>query len=249
MSNICLLVLSYNHPQHTRECIESIVATNTQHPIILIHNGSEQKWIDQLKLQFPKIEHFTIQKNAGFSNGANLGLQHAFERFEWAIFFTNDTLARSIPTQLELEPGLYAPIIWRRKIGVIDSMGARFNPYRKKLWHCKSEKDFKQKKLLSYPYVPGTAFILHREIWQQVGPFDETLHTYWEDVDFSVRVYRKNLKISLHTSFELLHKVGKTCHKSAFYTNHLFQRNRKIVSKRYNQLLQVFENSRFKFFR
>jgi GT2 family glycosyltransferase len=249
MSNICLLVLSYNHPQHTRECIESIVATNTQHPIILIHNGSEQKWIDQLKQQFPKIEHFTIQQNAGFSNGANLGLQHAFERFEWAIFFTNDTLARAIPAKLELAAGLYAPVIWRRKVGVIDSMGARFNPYQQKLWHCRSAKDFSAKSPFSYPYVPGTAFILHRDIWLAVGAFDESLHTYWEDVDFSVRVYRQHLKMGLFSEFELVHKVGKTCHKSAFYTNHLFQRNRKIISHRYNKLFQLFQNTRFKLFR
>jgi len=69
MPNICLLVLSYNHPQHTRECLESIVATNTQLPIILIHNGSEKKWVEQLKQQFPQIEHFIIEHNAGFTSG------------------------------------------------------------------------------------------------------------------------------------------------------------------------------------
>jgi GT2 family glycosyltransferase len=83
------------------------------------------------------------------------------------------------------------------------------------------------------PYVPGTAFLIHREIFKHTGDLDESLHTYWEDVDYSQRVRLGGLKMDLNLNFELIHKVGKTCHKDPFYTNHLFKRNRDIVSQRY----------------
>jgi GT2 family glycosyltransferase len=86
-------------------------------------------------------------------------------------------------------------------------------------------------------YVPGTAFLLDRESWQKLAhdgrAFDESLHTYWEDVDLSMRAHAEKVKVAPWPAVQLLHKVGKTCHRNPFYTRFLFQRNRRIVSRRY----------------
>ena len=81
--------------------------------------------------------------------------------------------------------------------------------------------------------VPGTSFLIHRDLFNQVGGFDESLFTYWEDVDFSQRVHAQGFPVGHHPHFSLRHGVGKTCHKQSYYTSYLFHRNRRRVSRRY----------------
>src|SRR5690606_2360973 len=76
-----------------------------------------------------------------------------------------------------------------------------------------------------YFYIPGTTFLAHQSAFEKVGGFDESLHTYWEDVDLSVRANRAGIHLGVAPQWEFLHKVGKTCHKDPFYTRHLFHRN------------------------
>jgi GT2 family glycosyltransferase len=200
--------------------------------IFVIHNGSLPEHINKVKSTFPTLNHLIQNTNNGFSGGCNFALRELFKNFEWIYFLTNDVSVLNFG-QLPIIPGLYAPLIWRRRIGVVDSMGGGFIPREKKIYHLKSENELNQLPTEHLPYVPGTAFILHREVFNQVGGMDESLHTYWEDVDFSQRVRLAGFKIDLCLNFELIHKVGKTCHKDPFYTKHLFCRNRDIISEKY----------------
>jgi GT2 family glycosyltransferase len=222
-------ILSFNHPHITSRCVRSCLKLVGPNQLYLFHHGTLEKHKEFLKQECPNVNHLESDWNKGFSGGANYLLDYLFETFEWLYFLTNDTECLSLGA-IPQEPGLYAPLIWRRKTGIIDSLGGGFYPAEEKIFHLKQEEDW----LGDYfKYVPGTAFLMHKSIWNQVHHFDESLHTYWEDVDFSMRVQKKGLKLTYLKSFELLHAVGKTCHKDPFYTNELFKRNRTIVSKRW----------------
>lgn len=225
-------ILSYNHPELTERTLHSCLKIRPNIPLTLLHNGSEDRWVQQLKQKFPNIEHLVLTKNQGFTGGANTLLAAIFEQSPWCLFLTNDVQL------LELEPpttpALVAPLIYRRKIGVIDSMGGRFYPKRGDLEHCRSAKDFYRVDRDSFPYIPGTACWLHRDVFQQTGTFDLSLGTYWEDVDYSMRLQRLGLPLHFCDQTKLLHSVGKTCHKKKFYTSYLFQRNKYYVTLKYN---------------
>jgi GT2 family glycosyltransferase len=225
-------ILSFNHPEWTERAVKAALAVHPAEHIYLIHNGSEKKWITQHKNNFPKLNHLYIEKNCGFTGGTNFGLKYLFTDYNWVFFQTNDCLLVNslVPPITE---GFYAPLIYKRKIGRVDSLGAKFWPYKTKLRHCQSATEFNQKNILGKTYVPGTAFWIHKSIFTQVGFFDENLHTYWEDVDYSQRVHQLKLHLDIYPQTQLIHGVGKTCHKDPFYTNFLFQRNKKIISQKY----------------
>lgn len=161
---------------------------------------------------------------------------------KWVYFVTNDCELLNTPTQPQ-QMGLFAPLIYRRQTQKIDSIGGTFRPLTGRLEHFRSIENahqfLKQKSkrikidLQKYFYVPGTAFFIDQHTLEKLGGFDETLHTYWEDVDLSARAAKLNLHLGIATDTHLMHKVGKTCHKDPFYTNHLFKRNRKTVSSRH----------------
>lgn len=226
-------ILSFNHPEITAKCIRSVLPFSNVENIHLLHNGSLSQHVDSLKTQFPEIHHHILKDNRGFTGGTNEILKLVFKFSDWVFFITNDCELLT-PMTVPVVPGLFAPKIWRRKTGQIDSLGGVFTPLRKKLIHSQlsNRKPFVWPRL-QYFYVPGTAFIMHKSVFEKVGPFDESLHTYWEDVDYSVRAHRTGVLIDVLPNIEIRHAVGKTCHKDKFYTNHLFKRNREIVSRRY----------------
>jgi GT2 family glycosyltransferase len=48
------------------------------------------------------------------------------------------------------------------------------------------------------PLVPSpdfSAFLIHREAWEKVGPFDERMKIYASDNDFHVRAHRKGVQL------------------------------------------------------
>ncbi len=231
--NFAVAILTYNHPNISIDCIQSVKSVVADSKIFVIHNGSLPQHIEKVKTQFPELNHLIQLENKGYTGGCNFTFKELFKHYDWIYFLTNDIQLLSLGP-LPIKPGLYAPRIWRRKIGVVDSIGGAFIPKEEKLYHLKSENELNSLPEGQLPYIPGTAFLLHREVYEKVGGMDETLHTYWEDVDFSQRVRLTGFPMDSILNFELIHKVGKTCHKDPFYTNHLFKRNREIVSKRYS---------------
>lgn len=234
----CIVLLSFNHPEITKKAILS--SLKFRMPIIVVHNGSLPKHVDNIKssIHDELLIHLVFNNNTGFSGGANRGLKYVFEveKYDWVLFITNDVELVNFP-DFDLSPGLYAPLIYFRKLNKIDSLGGFFDPKFGKLSHNKSfEADITRK----YFYIPGTAFLIHKSIFLNIGGFDELLHTYWEDVDFSMRVFLANQKLGIVKEIQLLHRVGKTCHDNPMYTTYLFQRNRKKISLRYGNLIQRF---------
>lgn len=216
--------------------------------IFLIHNGSLEKNVQQLQNQFPDIHHILIPENKGYTLGVNTGLDFVFNshstanKFDWILFITNDCELLSISSTPK-NPGLYAPKIFLRNTGRLHSLGGCFTPHKAHLKHYEHPPSSENKLSFGflakkYFYVPGTAFFIHQNTWRvlknhQPLRLDENLHTYWEDVDYSVELQKLNHPVGWHSDCELKHGVGKTCHKDPFYTHFLFKRNRKIISRKH----------------
>lgn len=229
-----VLILSYNHPEITRRCVQSALAAGIEaNKIILIHNGSEKPFVQGLLKKIPDVQHLILPKNTGFTGGINQGLQFAFKQSDWVYFLTNDTEVINLPKLKPQEPALIAPLVYRRKTSVIASRLGFFDPRWGELRHLHTAKDFSDLSLQGYLYAPGTGFLIHKNVFFSVGGFDESLHTYWEDVDFSVRAQKAGFQVKHDSNLSLIHFIGKTCHKKSFYTTFLYQRNRKFISLRY----------------
>ena len=227
-------VLSFNHPHITEKCLLSTLKLVEADRVMLLHNGSKNEFKSELNVKFKDIFQIETLENRGFSGGANLLLTSAFEKWDWVLFLTNDTTLESVDFELHLLPGLFVPKVYLRKRERVDYEMGGFDSRRAQLRHFSREQNWHlNTKSGIYTYAPGTAFLIHRKVFQDVGPFDETLHTYWEDVDFSVRCHQLGFAPQSIQGIELIHAGGKTTRKDRFYTNFLFQRNRQIVSMRY----------------
>ncbi len=200
-------------------------------PVLCVHNGTQAATVDRLKAQFPQIQHLVIEQNRGYAGGANTGLNAATGLWEWTIFLTNDCELLSLPT-LSRHPQITVPVI-RRRSGAVDSAGGLWNRRTGRLAHCRSFAQWHNREAYIWPYVPGSAFLVHRDLWQSSGGFDESLFTYWEDVDWSIRLWQQGAPMSGDESFQIRHGVGKTCRKQSLYTIYYYNRNQRLVHKKH----------------
>lgn len=235
--NYGIVVLSYNHPDLTEQAIESVLQLNfPEQQIYLVHNGSEEKNQLRLKKKFQYIQHILIAQNNGFTQGANQGLKTAFKYHSKVFFMTNDTTLLKIPTVFPDAVHLTSPLIYKRKTDQIDSVIGALDLRWGQLLHLRSIIEISSLAKNKILYAPGTAFGLSKNCYDTLMGFDESFHTYWEDVDFSYRAQQHGYKIEHTEAFQLRHKIGKTCHKNRFYTLYLFQRNRRLFFKKHNLL-------------
>ncbi|MFZ3229134.1 MAG: glycosyltransferase [Pseudobdellovibrio sp.] len=232
--NYHILILSYNHPNLTALTIKSVLDLNfPAEKIALVHNGSLLQHTEALQLQFPQINHLVMPVNKGFSGGANFGLSEIFKQTDSILFLTNDTEVIHLAKNFQKNYDFFSVLILKRKTNNLDSCLGTVNLKTGRLTHIKSMLIKPVNSLFIKTYIPGTAFGITKTVFQRLNGFDENLHTYWEDVDLSLRAHQQNIIISQSSDFKVKHKIGKTCHKDRFYTLFLFQRNRKRILKRY----------------
>ena len=227
--NYSVVILSYNHPDLTSQCIDSVLKFSQINHIYLVHNGSIPKHSEQLKKKFPQIIHLTVTQNKGFTGGANYGLQKAFETEKLVLFLTNDTLLLNLPDKLDAD--LCSIKVLRRKSDSIDSTIGRLNIKTGRLEHLK---EWSNDKNSNYKYyVPGSAFWISKKTFLATQGFDENLHSYWEDVDLSLRAQNQGITLTYSAETIVSHKIGKTTGGQDFYSYYLYQRNRKRIMKKH----------------
>ncbi len=235
-----IVILSYNHPELTARTIRSVLSLGfPARQVTLVHNGSEEKHSQAVSTEFPNIIHIFLQSNRGFTGGANFGLATAFKTCENVLFLTNDTEAMKLPLEFPTTLDFFSILILKRNSAHVDSVIGQINLRTGSLTHIRDLSDLQNLKHLRI-YVPGTAFGITKCAFDALGGFDETFHTYWEDVDLSLRAHQKNLLIGSYLEFHVKHKIGKTCHKHRFYTLYLFQRNKKRLLSHYSEFYVTF---------
>lgn len=254
MKSFGIVILSYNHPEHTAKCVNSVLKHIPVNQVFLVHNGSTPKHQNLLIQMFPEVRHILMTENKGFTGGANEGLKQAFQFYDHVLFLTNDTeliqLPKTIPDQLS------SVVVFRRNTDSVDSVMGEIQLPQGKLIHLKNDSEVKKQNQKNKYYVPGAAFWIPQRVFEKTKGFDERLHSYWEDVDLSLRCLQIGEELGFSEDTLVRHKIGKTTAGQEFYTYFLYQRNRKIVLKKhrltsctfyFHYLIDVFRLCRYRY--
>lgn len=74
-----------------------------------------------------------------------------------------------------------------------------------------------------YPeWVGGMFMVFRRDVYRQMGGFNEKFFLYYEDVDLCARIWLKGLRVALIPGARVTHEARRSSHRSAEYlTLHL----------------------------
>lgn len=194
-----VLILTHNCLEMTKRCVESVFSQDVSAAPFIFDNGSTdgtKEWLRDEKLWTFDLDrrNWDSSQNVGVSEGWNKSLNHLFGivglgRCEHVLVINNDTV---------IPPWFYSSLLSYDGpfiSGVsVDNMDVIANPEpRKELAPCP---DF-------------SAFVLTKECWKKVGPFDESMVLYAQDLDFHIRAHRAGVRL-MNAGIPFYHERSST---------------------------------------
>lgn len=222
-ARVVIVVLNWNGAAFIRPCLDSLLQQGyPDYQIVVVDNGSTDD-SRQLLANFQRDHGAAIKvilnnRNLGFAGGINVGINYALKnRFDGVALFNNDAVAdkdwlSNLAKVLEekKEVGIVTGLLLNEDGSKIDSTGDFYS-----LWGLAFPRRREEPAANAPPsgYVfgaTGGASLYRRELFEDVGQFDEDFFAYYEDVDISFRAQLSGWKVYYTKDAVAYHKMGET---------------------------------------
>ena len=97
------------------------------------------------------------------------------------------------------------------------------NPIRRQYWYLD---EWDKKSVKEVGSIPGTAFIIRRDLYKKVGGFDEKFSLYFEEHDLCKRVSELGFSTIMHPRAHVIHRLGSSTKQSEKNISEIFQRSK-----------------------
>ena len=208
MSEISVIIVSWNACDYLRDCLNSIRNTGGAliREVIVVDNASSDGSPDMVKAQFPEVNLVRASENLGFARANNLGIQRASGSL--LALINSDVIVdrgclQALADCLEKHPevGLAGPrvngrdgrlqvtcrrlpTIWNTacRLPALDRVCSRWAFFsRFQTWYWNLDQD------ANVEVLSGCFWVARREAVDEVGQIDERFFFYTEDVDWCKR--------------------------------------------------------------
>jgi GT2 family glycosyltransferase len=221
---ILAVTLNWNLERETAACIESILAAGLeQKEIILVDNGSRAEGLAALREDFPAVNLVPLGRNLGFAGGMNAGIRAGLERGAASLLLlNNDTvldpaMIRTLAAAAERPegPGILGPAIYYYdqperlwKLGDVRRRGLPMpRPVKMRAAEAASAPP------LPVDYVTGCGMLVRRQVFEQIGLFDERYFMYFEDADLCRRARDAGFQVWCVPQARMWHKISATARR------------------------------------
>lgn len=229
--------------QSVKEAIKPIDAE-----IIVIDNNSNDGSCEFIKTKYPEVILIENKENVGFAKGNNQGVQIA--QGEYVCILNPDTV---VPSSIFISlinnlnclpnPGIIAPRLidgtghflqeskrnipspltsFRRLFGL--KLGKVKNYYADHIPdHAISDVDI----------LVGAFMLMKREVYLEVGGFDEDYFMYGEDIDLSYKIKKKGWINYYNGKYTVIHFKGESTDRNADYVKRFYGAMRIFYKKHF----------------
>ncbi len=213
----------------TLRCLESVRVTAgpIATEVVLVDDGSRDGTADAVRAQFPEVRVVRHQTSVGFSAAANAGLRA-----------TSRPVLLLLNSDTEVQPGALDALMTAfdrdTRLGIVGA--ALVYPDGRPQWSGGSapslswlfaEASGAARAIARVPgyrrlrplavaadrdvdWVTGAALAMRRDVWDQVGPLDESFRLYGQDLDFCLRARDRGWGVRIVAAFRVLHHHGAT---------------------------------------
>lgn len=196
---VVVVVLNWNQPQDTLQCLASLKSVAYRClEVVVIDNGSQDGSTNIISRHFPEFALLPQQNNLGFAGGSNVGIQWGLDReADHILLLNNDTVVHPafLTFLVDFMDSKPAAGIVTPKIYVYDdpktiwALGGRINRHTSRSRHiAEGEIDTGQfADPIACDYATGCAMFVRRAVLERIGLLDTDYFYSYEDADFSIR--------------------------------------------------------------
>jgi GT2 family glycosyltransferase len=250
---LSVIILNYNVRYFLEQCLISVqkAIQNLDAEIIVIDNNSPDDSCEMVKNLFPNVIFIENKENAGFPKGNNTGVKQAKgaficilnpdtvvaeDTFEKVLFFASqkkdlgivgckliDGTGNFLP---ESKRGIPTPWVAVTKIFNLYKFSNFFGKYYAQ--HLAENESGKVEILV------GAFMLMKRELYNEVGGFDENCFMYSDDIDLSYMVLKTGKSNYYFHDTTVIHYKGESTVRDEKYM------------KRFQEAMQFFYKKHFK---
>ncbi len=232
---VSVTICSWNTLTDTRLCLQSLESARTEakFEVIVVDNNSEDGSPDMIAAEFPWVRLERMYENLGFTGGHN----HAFSirNAPHALCLNSDTIIHrgAIRGLLDYlyqnsDVGIVAPKLLNPD-GSLQFSCRRFpNPLAALFRNTPLGslfpnnaftrdylmQDFDHSSPREVDWVSGAAFLVRKEVFDNIGAFDPEYFMFCEDVDWCWRVWKSGKKVVYLPLSVVTHAIGRSTDKA-----------------------------------
>ncbi|WP_281228402.1 glycosyltransferase family 2 protein [Flavobacterium aquiphilum] len=253
---LSVIILNYNVHYFLELCLLSVQSalTNIDSEIIVVDNNSSDDSCEMVKSRFPNVKLIQNNDNVGFPKGNNIGVDEAKgnyicilnpdtvvaeDTFEKALAFAQKQKNLGIVgTKLidgtgiflpESKRGIPKPWVAFTKVAGLYKIFPKSPLFNKYYAQHLSENETGEVEILV-----GAFMLLKKELYQELGGFDEDCFMYSDDIDLSYRVLQKGRSNFYFHETVVIHYKGESTVKDGIYM------------KRFKEAMEFFYKKHFK---
>jgi GT2 family glycosyltransferase len=197
--------------------------------VIVVDNDSRDDTVRKLKRNFPEVKCISLFSNKGFTGAVNAGVREATGKY--ILILNNDCVIQTAdikkmflfltknPKYIATQPVIYTTHRTIEQIGyVVDLVKAKAHvikdlSYDFSKWDDQKE-PFARRKVFG---LSATCLLIERSVFLKLGMFDESFHSYLEDVDVCIRLVKNNYRFMPHIDASASHEHMATSKKMGSY--------------------------------
>lgn len=235
MYDIAIVLVNYKMKDHFSECFETlfpdIEKSGLQVKVVVVDNHSEDGTIQFLEQNYPQVKLINQTANFGFGKSQNDGIKSVRAKYYFVLnpdtTFSNneESVIGRLYNFMEKNPkvGMIAPKIlypdgllqyscWRfpksfQPLYQRTKLGKTKKGQEKVLYH--HMKDFNHNETRPVDAVMGSAMFVRKKAIEEVGFFDERFWMYYEDVDWSLRMWEAGWPVYYVHDIVIKHAHGR----------------------------------------
>jgi N-acetylglucosaminyl-diphospho-decaprenol L-rhamnosyltransferase len=231
MLQLSIILVNYNGSKFLEDCLGSIkkYLKEISYEVIIVDNSSSDNSINIIANEFPDFNLICSKNNLGFSRANNLAIKQA--KGQYLLFLNTDTIL--------IDDSLYSLLDYLTENHDVGAIGSRlvFENLRYQLsfgnppnlvielidkvryrldnrYHSSLSKfyDRQYSKVQEVGWVTGACLMIRRDVFEQIGGFDENFFMYFEDKDLCKRVKELGYKVVYYPKTTIIHLLGGSSH-------------------------------------
>ncbi|WP_196850916.1 glycosyltransferase family 2 protein [Flavobacterium sp. CG_9.10] len=252
---LSVIILNYNVRYFLELCLVSVQSalSDIDSEIIVVDNNSQDGSCEMMKMRFPNIKLIENESNLGFPKGNNIGV--AVAKGEYICILNPDTVvAEDTFTKVlafaqrqkdlgivgvklidgtgnflpESKRGVPTPFVAFTKVLGLYKISPKFEWFGKYYAQHLSENETGKVDILV-----GAFMFMKRNLYQEIGGFDEDCFMYSDDIDLSYRVLKEGKSNYYFHETSVIHYKGESTIKDGIYI------------KRFQEAMQFFYKKHF----
>jgi len=256
---LSIIIVNYYSTSDTLNCLKSLFQKTSgfDFEVILVDTSNDK---DQIKKAFPDLKIIDNPDNQGFGQANNLGVKKA--KGEFLLLLNNDTIVidNSIKMMVDAmiadhQIGCLNPILLLDDKKTVQSgYFGNFQNLKSLISRTNGQRKIKPKEttkippsIILSPRVSGAALMIRKELFEEIGGFDEKFKLYFEDDDLCFRIAKIGFKNAVLTGAKLIHLGGRSIENNSDRKLLYYQSQKYFFQKHYGNF-QAFMMRFFRFF-